>query len=75
VGWLCRSPRGARKHQLARVHEQLQDSSCAIWNDEAQEEFEDLKQGSMSVNEYVTQFTQLSRYAPDDVDNDEKMQA
>jgi hypothetical protein len=24
-------------------------------------EFEDLKQGSMSVNEYVTQFTQLSR--------------
>jgi hypothetical protein len=37
-------------------------------------EFEDLKQGSMSVNEYVTQFTQLSRYAPDDVDTDEKKQ-
>jgi hypothetical protein len=37
-------------------------------------EFEDLKQGSMSVNEYVTQFTQLSRYAPDDVDTDEKTQ-
>jgi hypothetical protein len=35
-------------------------------------EFEDLKQGLMSVNEYVTQFTQLSRYAPDDVDTDEK---
>jgi hypothetical protein len=35
-------------------------------------EFEDLKQGSMSVNEYVTQFTQLSRYAPDDVDTNEK---
>ena len=35
-------------------------------------EFEDLKQGSMSVNVYVTQFTQLSRYAPDDVDTDEK---
>jgi hypothetical protein len=38
-------------------------------------EFEDLKQGSMSVNKYVTQFTQLSRYAPDDVDTDEKRQA
>jgi hypothetical protein len=38
-------------------------------------EFKDLKQGSMSVNEYVTRFTQLSRYAPDDVDTDEKKQA
>jgi hypothetical protein len=37
-------------------------------------EFEDLKQGSMSVNEYVTRFTQLSHYAPDDVDTDEKKQ-
>jgi hypothetical protein len=33
---------------------------------------EDLKQGSMSVNEFVTQFPQLSRYAPDNVDIDEK---
>jgi hypothetical protein len=31
-----------------------------------------LKQGSMSVNEYVTQFTQLSHYAPDNMDTDEK---
>jgi hypothetical protein len=37
-------------------------------------EFEDLKQGSMSVNGYVTQFTWLSRYAPDNVDTDEKKQ-
>jgi hypothetical protein len=37
-------------------------------------EFEDLKQGSMSVNEYVTRFTQLSRYAPDDVHTNEKKQ-
>jgi hypothetical protein len=37
-------------------------------------EFEDLKQGSMSVNEYVTRFTQLSLYAPDNVDTDEKKQ-
>jgi hypothetical protein len=35
-------------------------------------EFEDLKQGLMPVNEYVTRFTQLSRYAPDDMDTDEK---
>jgi hypothetical protein len=35
-------------------------------------EFQDLKQGSMSVNEYVTKFTQLSRYALHEVDSDEK---
>jgi hypothetical protein len=35
-------------------------------------EFQVLKQGSMSVNEYVTKFTQLSCYAPDEVDTDEK---
>jgi hypothetical protein len=37
-------------------------------------EFEDLKQGSMSVSEYVTRFTQLSHYALDNVDTDEKKQ-
>jgi hypothetical protein len=37
-------------------------------------EFEDFKQGSMSVNEYVTRFAQLSRYAPDSVDTYEKKQ-
>jgi hypothetical protein len=35
-------------------------------------EFQDLKQGSMSVNEYVTKFTQQSRYAPHEVNTDEK---
>jgi hypothetical protein len=35
-------------------------------------EFQDLKQGSMSVNEYVTKFTQLSHYAPHVVDTYEK---
>jgi hypothetical protein len=35
-------------------------------------EFQDLKQGSMSRNEYVTKFTQLSRYAPNEIDTDEK---
>jgi hypothetical protein len=37
-------------------------------------EFEDLKQGSMTVTEYVTHFTQLSYYAPDNVDTNEKKQ-
>jgi hypothetical protein len=35
-------------------------------------EFQDLKQGSMSVNEYVTKFTPLSRYAPYEVKTDEE---
>jgi hypothetical protein len=37
-------------------------------------EFENLKQGSMTVSEYVTQFTKLSCYAPDNVDTDKKKQ-
>jgi hypothetical protein len=35
-------------------------------------EFQDLKQESMTVSEYVTCFTQLSRYAPNGVDTNEK---
>jgi hypothetical protein len=37
-------------------------------------EFEDLNQGSMTVSEYVTHFTQFSHYAPDDVDMYENKQ-
>jgi hypothetical protein len=37
-------------------------------------EFQDLKQGSMSMNEHVTKFTQLSRYTPNEVGIDEKKQ-
>jgi hypothetical protein len=37
-------------------------------------EFQDLKWGSMSVNQYATKFTQLSWYAPHEVDTDEKKQ-
>jgi hypothetical protein len=37
-------------------------------------EYEDLKQGSMTVSEYVTRFTQLSLYAPNNVDTKEKKQ-
>jgi hypothetical protein len=35
-------------------------------------EFQDLKQGSMSVNEYIAKFTQLSHYALHEVDTIEK---
>jgi hypothetical protein len=37
-------------------------------------EFDDLKQGSMTVSEYATCFTQLSCHALDNVDTDEKKQ-
>jgi predicted PolB exonuclease-like 3'-5' exonuclease len=37
-------------------------------------EFTNLKQGSMTVNEYLNSFIQLSRYAPDDINTDEKKQ-
>jgi hypothetical protein len=37
-------------------------------------EFKDLKQGSMSVSEYVTRFTQLSCYTLNNVDTNEKKQ-
>jgi hypothetical protein len=37
-------------------------------------EFEDLKQGSMIVSEYVTRFTQLSQYATGNMDTDKKKQ-
>jgi hypothetical protein len=35
-------------------------------------EFQDLKQGSMSMNEYITKVTQLSCYTPHDVDIDKE---
>jgi hypothetical protein len=37
-------------------------------------EFQHLKHGPMYVNKYETKFTQLSRYAPHEVDTDEKKQ-
>jgi len=37
-----------------------------------QDEFQALKQGSISVCEYRNRFTQLSRYAPGEVDSDAK---
>jgi hypothetical protein len=39
-----------------------------------QREFLALKQGNMSVNKYLDKFTQLSRYAPDEVNTDPKRQ-
>jgi hypothetical protein len=35
-------------------------------------EFANLKQASMTVNEYLNSFIQLSRYVPDDINTDEK---
>jgi hypothetical protein len=35
-------------------------------------EFQDLKKGSMSMNEYITKFTQLSCHDPHEVDTDDK---
>ena len=37
-------------------------------------EFTELKQGSMTVTEYLNRFTQLSRYAPEDVSTDARKQ-
>jgi hypothetical protein len=37
-------------------------------------EFADLKLGGMTVNENPNSFIQLSRYAPDDINTDEKKQ-
>jgi hypothetical protein len=37
-------------------------------------EFADLKQGGMTVNEYLNSFIQLLRYAADDINTDEKKQ-
>jgi hypothetical protein len=39
-----------------------------------QKEFLALKQGNMSVSEFQDKFTQLSRYAPDEVDTNPKRQ-
>ena len=36
------------------------------------DEFRTLQQGSMSVEEYTYQFMELARYAPEEVDKDEK---
>jgi hypothetical protein len=37
-------------------------------------EFQDIKQGSMFVNEYITRFTQLSRYSPHEAGTEETKQ-
>jgi hypothetical protein len=37
-------------------------------------EFIELDHGNMTVNEYLNQFIQLSRYAIDDINTDEKKQ-
>ena len=36
------------------------------------DEFRELQKGSMSVEEYTYQFMELARYAPEEVNDDEK---
>ena len=36
------------------------------------DEFRKLRQGGMTVTEYLSKFTELSRYAPEDINDDEK---
>jgi len=36
------------------------------------DEFRELRQGKKSVEEYTHQFMELARYAPEEVNNDEK---
>ena len=38
------------------------------------EEFHSLRQGPMTVNQYIQKFMKLARYAPDDVNTDKKKQ-
>jgi hypothetical protein len=38
------------------------------------DEFHELRQGNMSVEEYTYQFIELARYAPEEVDKDSKKQ-
>jgi hypothetical protein len=44
-----------------------------LWCDGTEEEgIHDLRQKFRSVSEYIGEFTNLSRYAPDDIDTDAK---
>jgi hypothetical protein len=45
--------------------------SCGIMGLK-KKEFHDLRQKYCSVSEYIDEFTNLSRYAPDDIDTDGK---
>jgi hypothetical protein len=59
---------------LAEIQSCFLCTSCSLRSDQAEEVVSRSEIGSMSLNEYVTKFTQLSRYAPHEVDTDEKKQ-
>jgi hypothetical protein len=60
---------------LGGIHNSVQKLPHSCWIDEYQKkEFMSLKQGNMSVSEYRDKFIQLSRYAPDEVADDERKQ-
>jgi hypothetical protein len=59
--------------------EELRDNFCQYHVPEGlmivrKEEFLALKQGPLSISEYMDKFLQLSRYAPEDVNTDAKRQ-
>jgi hypothetical protein len=41
---------------------------------EIKEEFRNLRQGTMTINQYIWKFTKLARYAPNDINSDRKKQ-
>jgi hypothetical protein len=60
---------------LERVQGSFPHPLRALWHNEVErKKFADLKQGGMTVNEYLNSFVQVSRYAPDDINTDEKKQ-
>jgi hypothetical protein len=69
VGCVCGSPRGAKTINWQEFRNSFKTHHMPLGVMKLEKkEFKDLKQGSMTVSEYVTRFTQLSRYAPDNVD-------
>jgi hypothetical protein len=63
-----------RSQKLSTIRKELQNSSRAAWSDEIQEKGIQRSEARFNDCEYVTRFTQLSHYAPDNVGTDEKKQ-
>jgi hypothetical protein len=59
---------------LGRVQYPVQELPYSSWYDKDQEEGVSVIEGNMSVNDYRDKFIQLSRYAPEEVAEDERKQ-
>nr|XP_027127786.1 uncharacterized protein LOC113743923 [Coffea arabica]XP_027127787.1 uncharacterized protein LOC113743925 [Coffea arabica] len=62
----------SEKRQIAFAVFQFEGAARAWWNERREDEFIRLRQGIMSVAEYETQFTKLSRFAPELVLTDQR---